>query len=369
MCPEFKQPVYSVVLIILSAAVLALSACNTLQEDFLVDAAGDMQFRELDEIETSLVNLRYRIAGNGGRIDASIASDLADIQELGDTLAAEASLNRQYLARLEALRGIEAYLSTEYRRASRQLEASLEAWELDETAMVLEAFLLEDAEERLLFLDSRIIPGEDLYRLEAEKASTLFVLGRYGEAVSVWDAVLPNLPEAYGILFSGDRNKAWALKDSDTSLDGQSALLITDGPISVGAMVEVTRLESGLLDGIDSGRDLEGPDLFDFLKENEYLAGSSREDSRARRRDVAIFLWSLLADKLGDPEMLNRYSSRFGDRSSPIPDLKVDDPWFDGALGCVQTEIMSLPDGENFFPDESAIGLDFIGWLEAAENY
>ena len=345
------------------------AGCSTLQQDRMLDAVGETEFSQLDDIENALIVLRKKILDNAGNVSGDILNDLGDLRSRGEALMADESANRQFTARLSALLGIEARLSGNTRRAERRLQAARENWKSDETALLLEALLIKDPEDRLAFLVSQTSSPADRPRLESERGASLFALGRYGEALAAWDASLPLLPPAYSELYADRREKSWALKDSSDQLDSRSVSLITDQVLIITSMVELTARESELLKGIKDGRSLEGAELFAYLTTEGYLSSDTREDSPSRRRDAAQFLWRLLSDKTRDPAMLTRFSSRFRGRSSPIDDISVDDPWFDGALGCVQSEIMSLPDGVRFYPNQTITGIDFITWLESTAAF
>ena len=351
-----------------SVFALLLSGCNTLQEDRLVDIASSQELLvELDEIEELLTQLRKEIMDNNGVITEQTRSDLGKIREHGTALAAKDSVNRQYIARLEALRGLEAQISANFRRARKHLKSAMDSWKFDETATLLEAMLIDDAERRLTFLNEHIAESRKHWRLTAEKGAAQFSLNQYSEAVSAWDAALPFLLPAWSVLYADQQEQAWTLKDSADELDERSLSLLTDEPVIIASMVNITLRESELLDGIDEGRSLKGNHLYTYLRNNGYLFSS--EQTLARRRDAAHFLWLLLSDRLGKPEMRNRFSSRFEEKGSPIVDVEVGQPWFDGVLGTVQYEIMSLTDGRHFNPNGTVSGLDYFVWLKATEAY
>ena len=350
-----------------SVFALLLLGCNTLQKDRFVDTIGQIQLKKLDEIEESLTQIRKKILDNNGIVTEQTRGELGKIREHGDDLATKDSVNRQYIARLEALRGLEAQIAANPRRARKHLRAALDSWKFDETAILLEALLIDDAERRLTFLNEHIAESREHWRLIAEKGAAHFNLGQYSEAVSSWDAALPFLLPAWSTLYADQRKQAWTLKGSEDELDEQSLSLLTDEPIILASMVKLTLRESELLDGIDEDRNLEGSHLFTYLKNNGYLFSS--EQTLARRRDAAHFLWLLLSNKLDKKEMRNRFSSRFAKNGSPIADVEVHQPWFDGVLGTVQYEIMSLSDGVHFNPNGTVSGLDYIIWLRATEAY
>lgn len=49
---------------------------------------------------------------------------------------------------------------------------------------------------------------------------------------------------------------------------------------------------------------------------------------------------------------------------SPIPDLPLNSPDFDAVIGCVEREILELPDGVHFQPDENIHPMELKAGLE-----
>jgi hypothetical protein len=62
-----------------------------------------------------------------------------------------------------------------------------------------------------------------------------------------------------------------------------------------------------------------------------------------------------------DPALLRKYRTKYG--ASPVPDVPVDAPWFDSVLGVVEREMMDLPDGILFKPDDSVTGIQYLDML------
>ena len=76
---------------------------------------------------------------------------------------------------------------------------------------------------------------------------------------------------------------------------------------------------------------------------------------------MAWFVWHALAESRSDKTMLAKYSRRWasvGSGASPIPDVGIESPYFDSVMGCVETEIMALPDGRSFHPLDAVRGAD-----------
>ena len=49
---------------------------------------------------------------------------------------------------------------------------------------------------------------------------------------------------------------------------------------------------------------------------------------------------------------------------SPVPDVALDDPDFDSALGCVEHELMELKDGIHFNPQKLITALEMNAALK-----
>jgi hypothetical protein len=86
-----------------------------------------------------------------------------------------------------------------------------------------------------------------------------------------------------------------------------------------------------------------------------------KPETVASRKDVAFFLWGIVARLEHDTRLLTAYRTRY--TASPVPDVPIDAPWFDAALGVVEQEIMDLRDGVHFQPDAPFTGLELLAAL------
>jgi tetratricopeptide (TPR) repeat protein len=354
---------------IFTAALFLASGCTTLQQDQMVSSVEEERFQELEIIENELIEIRLYIFEEEGEPGAVVTEDLRRIREALNVLAASGTLNFQYNARLDALRGIETLMSGNLKRASGFLESAEKNWKGDEVVLLLSVLLMEDPEQQLGLLEELVKEGRGLYRLQAEKGGVHFTLGQYGRAIAAFDESLPFLPENYSRLYESRREQAWRLKDTDTALESKSVAQLSTMTITLKVMVEVTERETELLDYAIGGDRLNERQLYERMRQRGYVPEAAEPSAVVHRQDVALFLWKLISDKYLDPEMLTRYSKRYKNRSSPILDVEVSFRWFDAILGCVETEIMELPDGMNFFPGREVNGLDYLRWLEQAEEY
>jgi hypothetical protein len=119
-------------------------------------------------------------------------------------------------------------------------------------------------------------------------------------------------------------------------------------------MVLITLSETALLDTSMAAKDF-------------FYSPASREKDEVTRIECAWFLWNLYSMKRKDPMLKTRYTARFSARGltvSPVPDVAVGEKGFDAVLGCVEQEIMELPDGIHFYPDKTVSGREYLFWVK-----
>lgn len=337
-------------------AALAAAGCATVQRDVLYESAGGQDPLELEAVEAELVRNRA-VPG---------AADLSDLKARLERLARVPSSDAERLARILALRAEAALQGGDRKAAARLLDEARAAYGGDEAAAIVASRLAPDAKARLAALDAAMARSDGNLRLKAELGSALLALGRNREALAAFDAALPFLGDEYELLFGAERDRAWALRDSDAAVAGDAAVYLSTEAITLAGMAVLALSETNALDAITGGEAWDAIVLFDRLKASGFYASSSaRPKDEATRADAALFLWRLMSR--GDASVLTRYTTRYAARrSSPVPDVAFGSASFDAALGVVEEGIMPLEGGVYFRPDAPATGLDFYGWLLAA---
>lgn len=340
-------------IIICLIAVFWIMSCTSLQEDLVVQSDSAEGQVQLIELEQQLLELIM--------VDSSSPEAWMDLRERLDALGDD-SPDRQFQAGLFALRSWASLEIGERRLAINLLEQALQQDPNQEWVLLMEAKLMENHQEALSFLKDK---PEYLYRLKVYRAQLYFNEGNYGEALVLFDESLPRLPEIYQQWNAADRQLSWELKDSQVSADINSRF--TDEPFSIELMIQATQSETLLLDHLSRENRLKDKELYQLLIEKGYLLEQKEPDWLVSRGDAALFLWHLLMDKEGKPEWEFLYREQF--MQTPIDDLPLKSPYFDAALGCVEREIMSLPDGVYFYPDLLLPGKEFIKLLASVEDY
>lgn len=357
-------------------AIMTLAvSCASLQKDLLATSAGEEAVADIDSLEREIVPLDISPDSE------SIAHARARIHSLEQKGIKDAAFE----ARLAAWSGRLSLIEGKRGEAERLAARSRELLPGDVPGMILSARLERDGAKRLGAIERSLTVEPSSGALLVEKAQTLFDLRRYREAVAAFDAAFPLLPGFYEVTWGATRDRAWTLRDLDPTVSDRQRDLVAKVSISWHDAVEIAQGSGGLPKGIDAKESRGNDKLFTLLVAKSYiprmsyygesaaLVGSNAEPrplapaDTLDRAGAAWFLWHLFADRRGDPSLLTRYSERYRSRaglSSPVPDVALDAPFFDSALGVVEREIMALPDGVNFRPALPVSGAEFLGMIE-----
>ena len=254
------------------------------------------------------------------------------------------------LSRLWALRGRTFLLTGDKNRAAECYKTAVRAYKGDAQAMILANRLrllqtlddkaAEDAESNALFtLESAIDAYKD---------------GAYVKAIAQFDGAFIALPDFYRDAYAAPQLTA-----------GQAALLAAD--------------IDGLLYAFTAGKKLPENALFSKLAAAGLFSARSSVDGKPDtlskdesfiRVKCARFLWNLFIAHSGEAKSAVKYSNRYRSQGapSPVPDVPAASADFDAVLGCIETELMELPDGEHFFPQKNVSALEFAEYLKTLRS-
>jgi len=356
---------------IIAAAIIALSACQSVQKEIILSSAGEKAHGELAEIEELIIRM-----DGGGADRVSIAGARQKITAMQGTVADnnfEAILSA-WSGRLYIMEGKNSDAQREQRRSQNLSPRIL-------PLQILNFRMERDLTRRLTMIDASLQTEGPLGELLIERGRVLFDLNRFSEAVAAFDTAFAALAEksfyeeAYGVF----RNKAWELRELEYSAESRTVEIARQGEITWKDLIEITKSETELLRFITAGRDWPVETIFAQLLERSfipiiqdaaktewpYTKPSSSEI--VLRSGAAWFIWHLHAENRANRGLLTRYSSRYANTPnarSPIPDLDIRSPFFDSVLGCVESEFMSLPDGRNFLPNERIKGPEYLSMVK-----
>ncbi|HQB61356.1 MAG TPA: hypothetical protein PK899_06855, partial [Spirochaetota bacterium] len=157
----------------------------------------------------------------------------------------------------------------------------------------------------------------------------------------------------------------------DKKVVGKNTILsLLKDRITVGDLVATIFDETDLLNAYKSQKIKDGYN--NLVNDKFFYDIALTLEKEIKRKDIAFFLLKTLSIKENDPDMINKYvvlpSNERSDAESivlsPVPDISTRDYFYTAALILVEREIMDLPDGERFFPEDFMSGIEFFGVLK-----
>jgi hypothetical protein len=338
-----------------AAIVLAAASCRSVPSDQVGQSAGAEQIAALDNFDMRLLALRL----------APDASALAALRTDLDGAAAQPGLNRRLRARVEALKAEAAFQGRDLAAAKRSADSAAALSDAEQGVWIVRAALESDSAARLSLMDTGIARADEKSRLLCERGEELLKAGRYAQAAQDLDEGLRGLDVRFKALYAKDRDRAFSLAQAARDGGGsaapdQSGSL--EPQLTVRGMIERAVSETRFLAALSPDLKPSFDALLPALREAGLLLDpAASPDTPALRKNVAFFLWGVISRTEHDPKLLTRYRLKY--TRSPVPDLDVNAPWFDAALGVVEREVMDLPDGVHFNPEASVTGLEYLGIL------
>jgi hypothetical protein len=346
----------------------------------MMSSADDSAVSGIEEIERLIVPF-----------DAGFTKeDLVSARRRISELEAKPVEDRDYRARLAAWSGRLFLLEGSRSEAAKALAASREALPGNIPAAVLASRLERDAAKRLDLIAETLrleassgghtAAADGSGELLIERARTFLEQGLYREAAAAFDMAFARLAEVYERTYRPDRDNAWDMRGVAPG-SGKTSEIAQLAVLTWRDAIELTKNETGLLTFLTAGRNRPAEEIFSQLAGREFIparqsvsltqmSGAATPDDALTRAGAAWYLWRLVAENLSDKSLLERYSSRYRpvrNPQSPIADVPVWSVFFDAILGCVEWEIMSLPDGAAFSPAASVRGTAFLAMLAKAE--
>jgi len=356
---------------VFTAAIIALSACQSVQKDIILSSAGEKAHGDLAEIEEIIVRM-----DGGGASSVGIAAARQKINAMQGTVADnnfEAAISA-WSGRLYLMEGKNSDAQREQRKSQNLSPQNL-------PLQILNSRMERNLTQRLSMIETSIAAEGPLGELVIERGRTLFDLNRFSEAVAAFDTAFVTLAEKpfYEEAYTVFRNKAWELRELEYSSGNRTAEIARQGELTWKDLIEITKSETDLLRFITAGRDYPSETLFTQLLERSFIP-VIQDTARTEwpytkpasseivlRSGAAWFLWHLYAENRANRGLLTRYSSRYANTPnarSPIGDLDIRSPFIDSVLGCVESEFMSLPDGKNFLPNDRIKASEYLSMVK-----
>jgi len=358
------------------------SACTTMK-DLSINIQGNKTEKNLIAVEEAVIPLEA-VGANEAR---NRAKEITSARELLVQMEKEGSADADYSGKLLAWSGRLAILEGKYSEAVRLYRQSVSVSPGTIPAVVLSVRLegdpakkLEIIEKELALLNQRSL---GIGELNIEKGHTLAELKRFPEAVGAFDiAFSSGISKVYKDSYGQERDRAWELRNASGVNAGTLSLLGRES-ITWNDCISLAKNETQLLRFITGGRNITDTEMFTRLVDRAFIPYTQditvsqwpiarpKPDEAVTRAGAAFFIWHLYAEARGDRVMLSRYSARYAtgpNPRTPIADTPALSPFFDSILGCVETELLSLPDGRNFRPAQFIKGAELLTILKKIDN-
>lgn len=348
-----------------SGAVL-LSSCASLQKDVVMSTDSFIQSEDVDILEEKYTQFDGKIFLEGKVTSESpLYFELDSLDKEIESTIKASGMNKILVSRLYALEGLTNLLQGKKQRAKAFYSKSLETNKGDSYTVILGFRLGEVA----ALDDENIVSGSNQSALLVlEQGLTHYSKGEYTDCVAKLDSAFIELPDYFRASYNDLRQNAWALRNnSNLTEDKNLRSILNKTQITFGEMILITQETTDSFNFITGGQKYSESDLYNSLKKAGYFDTGIKRNQIVIRSMAANFLWNINCNKKNyDESKRNRYSKLYREKIgySPIPDVDIDSPDFDAILGVVEQEIMALPDGINFLPEEKVSASEYNSWVQ-----
>ena len=358
--------------------VVLITSCTSMKDVF-VDHHRPQTEQNLSKIETAVVQLE---ASSSTR-----RNELSSARNLISGMEKEAAADADFSGQLIAWSGRLAILEGRYSEAQRLHRQSNTVSPGNIPAIILGVRLEGDPVKRLEIIERELAllgqRSSGIGELNIERGRAFFELDRFLEAVGAFDVAFSSgIEKVYNDSYGTVRNRAWELRNT-SGVDAGTRDLLGRDTMSWNDCINLAKNETQLLRFLTAGRNISDAELFARLVERGFIPASQdisisewsnlqpKATDAVTRAGAAYFVWHLRAESRGDRGLLSRYSLRYAtvrNPRSPIADVPLLSPFFDSILGCVETELMSLPDGRNFRPGQAIRAAELLTILKKVDN-
>ena len=344
-------------------------SCVSMQDDLIVNSAyeGNALYDKYISRMVSFDGAQFR-----GELDkVAVESFITEVEGVLDSN----SLSRKERAFFTGIAGRCNLLLGRNSVAEDLSKTAISLQKGEPQALILSLRLLSPS-QRLSVLPDLSMQSDSAYPLQIEKALALFSVSDFSSALAAFDSAFINLPDYYRESYSYVRNLCWSLKDGVKTDDTGINKALNSSGITIEDLILITSSQSDLLEPVTGGKALSTQELIrmadaaGFFDNQETMGkGKSEYTGKISRKLCARFLWNLYVRNMGDSTLFTRYYNRYEKYGkSPLEDVDLENPDFNGIIGCVEKEIMTVPEGTRFYPDAVVPGGDFLGWIKNLEK-
>lgn len=341
--------------------IFYLMSCASVS-DSVVSAIDQEQINELNDIYRQIEDFRIY-----NRRDS-----LASAQKQLDKINLDNIYNNDYKAKILGLKALSSFYHGKRFETERLLKQQREISTDEEMYWIVSSLLLEDKKERLNLLLTGRMNVFTIARMNTYLAHAYLENEQYGEATALYDTILLEESDFRDYYKSMRELSFLFMKNPPSSY--KTGLIISGDQIDLKDLIDVFSIET------DYFSDYKRDRLEEMLLGKKYFFEESfTPENPLVRKDLAYFLFALIADRKNDGEMWKKFDEYFNphlsdemknqlEGLSPIPDIPAFRYYFYPVLFLIEEEIMELPDGEHFFPQDLVGGTELMNVIYNLER-
>lgn len=322
--------------------------------DSIVSVIDEEQYNKLNNMYWLIQDFRFY--NNRESLDSAKGQlDAIDLDKI---------YNNDYKAKILGYKALTHFYLGDKHEVSGLLRELEELTKDEEMFWVVSALMVDDKAERLNLL---IEGNESVYSIERMNSYLAYAYlenEEYGEATALYDTIL--LEEAdFTDYYKKMRGISFLFMQNPPG-SFETGMIIAGDQIHIKDLVDMIYLETPYF--AQYNRDL----IEEILKERRYFFEEQVVlENPLFRKELAYFLFALIADSKDDGDLWRKFDEYYNpdlsdemkdqlEGMSPIPDIPAYRYYFYPVLYLVEDEIMELPDGENFFPNDLVDGTELI---------
>lgn len=338
--------------------IILLSSCVT-GDKVSVQTIDAESLEMIDRAD--LLLLDYKFSGDKSKID--------EAEKLIEALEDRSLKNKIFEAKVLGLFGEMEFCKGQTINLKSYIEGIEDRNKYEERLYILKTNSATDPAEKEKILLQGIEKADDNLKLKLYLGDIYFLSGQFGKATALYDSVFTEISDEYRSYYV--KKREISKNFIDKKVNGKNTILaLLKDKITVGDLISTIFDETDLLGSYKTQKIKEG--YKNLISDKFFYDITLTLEKEIKRKDIAFFLLKTLSIKENDPNMINKYvnipsSEPFDVESatlSPVPDISTRDYFYTAALILVEREIMDLPDGERFFPEDFISGIEFFGVLK-----
>ncbi|HOV15650.1 MAG TPA: hypothetical protein PK771_15285, partial [Spirochaetota bacterium] len=314
----------------------------------------------IDDVELSILKIKF----------SDEKSDSKNIDKNIKFLESKAKNNKYFKAKVFGLSGEVAFIKNDLNLVKTIITKIENLTISEEKLYILKANLEPNLSKKKEIIKIGIEKSNSTQKLKLYLADIFFLENNFEESVALYDEVFVNLSDEFKNYYKKRRDNAYQfIKNPPKNVN--IASILNKEKITAGDMIELTLSEKDFIKKLVTEKYKDNNELFNLLKDKYYFFYKDTQNDikineLIKRKDIAYFLIKIVS-YIENKELINKYKPKETDiipnkemkNLSPIPDIKISDYFYSAVLILVERELMDLPDGEKFYPDEHMKGLEF----------